>query len=367
MRPLRDLVQRGLARLPAGGRMIAVYDKLDRGLRHSAGLRSPESFRVRTHNLTIALTARCNLRCVGCRYGRDFMLEKELPLELVRGVVEDAASLGIRTLRLYGGEPLLYRDLPRVIECARSHNLDAYVTTNALLLDKRIDELYAAGLRQLTIGFYGSGARYDAYTQTRGSFDAVRRSIDRVRERYGDSIQLRLNWLLSRPTRDLEALEEALDHARRWNAPIQIDLIHYSLPYFTEGPDRYLQFRPEDRPFVERIVARTLEVKREEPHLIQHSPEGLRSIPDWLIKGPDMKVPCTKHEMLWIGADGTVQLCYVTFRLGNLHQSRLRDLVYGPEHHEAGRGALALKCANCHCGYDERVRRHAPTRKLYQS
>jgi Iron-sulfur cluster-binding domain len=78
-----------------------------------------------------------------------------------------------------------------------------------------------------------------------------------------------------------------------------------------------------------------------------------------------MRVPCTAYEMIWVGADGTVQMCYVTFRLGNLHQSRLRDLLRTAAHTCAARDAFQLNCPNCHCGSNERIMRHAPSRRRY--
>jgi cyclic pyranopterin phosphate synthase len=89
--------------------------------------------------------------------------------------------------------------------------------------------------------------------------------------------------------------------------------------------------------------------------------EGLRSIPDWLLKGAAMRVPCDAYQMIWVGADGTVQLCYVTFRLGNLHEKPLTDLLFTAAHRQAARSAFALDCPNCHCHYDRRIRKHAPS------
>jgi cyclic pyranopterin phosphate synthase len=87
-----------------------------------------------------------------------------------------------------------------------------------------------------------------------------------------------------------------------------VSLIHYSLPYFTEGPDQELQFRPEDRAAIERAVAELIRMKQRRPELIQQSLMALRSIPDWLLKKADMRVPCDRYHLLWVGADGTVQL-----------------------------------------------------------
>jgi cyclic pyranopterin phosphate synthase len=58
-------------------------------------------------------------------------------------------------------------------------------------------------------------------------------------------------------------------------------------------------------------------------------------------------------------------MCYVTFKLGNLHEQRLKDMMFSPAHLQAARDAFALKCPNCHCGFDTRTLGHAPTRALY--
>lgn len=363
----RTLVRPLARRSPTLKRWLVDAAQGVRALEHAAATHVPALIRPRTRNLTVAVTARCNLRCEGCRYGRDFMTSQQLPLDVVRTLLDDAADAGIETVRLYGGEPLLHPDLPAMVEHGVDAGLGVYVTTNATLLEKRIDALHAAGLRTLTIGFYGTDEAYEAYTGRGGAFARVERGVAAVRERYGDDVRVRLNWLLMRPTANDASLDAALAFARRYRTPIQIDLVHYSLPYFTEGKDRRLQFRAEDRPAVEHVAARLLEVHRDEPWLLEHSELGLRAIPDWLLKGPGMRVPCDKYQMLWVGADGTVQLCYVTFRLGNLHETRLRDIVGSPAHAEAARGAFRLDCPNCHCGYDSRTQKHLPSRRAYGS
>jgi cyclic pyranopterin phosphate synthase len=114
-------------------------------------------------------------------------------------------------------------------------------------------------------------------------------------------------------------------------------------------------------------VAELLRIKQEQPKLIAQSLEALRSIPDWLLLGPDMRVPCDSHQMLWVGADGTVQQCYVTFRLGNLHEKRLPDLLFTEAHRNAARGSFELTCPNCHCHYDQRIRKHGPSAQKYRA
>lgn len=362
---LREVAAPVLKQYPAVWGAARAVDRAVERARHGAARALPVLIRPEPRQIHVAITAHCNQRCLGCRYGRDFMAGEQLPFAVVRDMLDDAARLGIWRVRYYGGEPLLHRDLARMVAHGTTLGLDQYVTTNAVRLERHIDELYAAGLRQLTVGFYGVGDAYDAYVQRPGQFARVERGIAAVRERYGDAVRLRINWLLMRPSCSVEALDAMLAFTERWDLVVQVDLVHYSLPYFTEGPDRCLQFRPEDEPRLREVVDAVLERKAREPHRFTQSVLGLRSIPDWLLRGAEMRVPCDSHQMLWVGADGTVQQCYVTFPLGNLHAGRLPDMLFGDAHRRAARDSFALNCPNCHCGYDTRVEKHGPSARAY--
>ncbi len=320
---------------------------------------------LRPRPLTVAVTAQCNLRCTGCRYGRHFMPGEQLSLEKMRELLDDAQACGIEHVRLYGGEPLLHRDLPAIVRHLVELGLSTYVTTNGTLLRQRFDALYDAGLRSLTIGFYGTGARYDAYVGRRERYARLEEGMSHVRRRYGRDVSVQLNYLIRRPSCDLEALRDAWEFAVRHELTFNTDLIHYSLPYFTEGPERALQFTEADRSALEALAAELVRLKQAHPERMKDSLMSLRSIPDWLLKGPDMRLPCDARSLLWVGADGTVQMCYVTFRLGNLHERRLPDMLFGDTHKQAARDAFALNCPNCHCERDARVQKHLPSRRLY--
>ncbi|MEO0651943.1 MAG: radical SAM protein [Planctomycetota bacterium] len=334
-------------------------------VRHSVAGHVPGLVKPRPYKVMIAVTAHCNARCEGCRYGRDFMPGSILETDLALQAIDDAAEGGFHSIRLYGGEPLLHPDLDQMVARCVERNLRPYVTTNGILVPKKLAPLVDAGLRDLTFGFYGADDNADTYTGIPDYAKRFRAGLEHVRDTYGDLVDIQLNYLLKRPTCSVEDLHRAFDLALEFQAPMRVDLVHYSLPYFQEGPEARLQFRPEDRPRIEAVVEELVRLKREHPDLLAHTIEGLRSIPDWLCLGPDMRVPCTAYEMIWIGADGTVQMCYVTFEMGNLHQTRLKDMLFQKEHRCAARDAFTLNCPNCHCSSNERVMRHAPSRKRY--
>jgi cyclic pyranopterin phosphate synthase len=339
-------------------------ERLERA-RFSAARVLPVLIRPEPRRLHVAVTAYCNQRCIGCRYGRDFMPGSQLPWPMVRDLLDDAREIGMWDVRLYGGEPLLHPDLPKMVEHTVRLGMECYVTTNAVRLGEHIDPLYAAGLRRVTIGFYGVGDAYDRYVQRPGRFARVEASIARVRERYGADVSLRINWLLMRPTCSVAALDDVMEFAERYDLRLRVDLIHYSLPYFDEGPERCLQFRPEDEPAIRAVVDALLRYRGERPERFTQTVPAIRSMPDWLLKGPEMRVPCDNYQMLWVGADGTVKLCYVTFELGNLHERRLSEIVFTETHRQAARDAYQLNCPNCHCELDTRIAKHAPSLARY--
>ena len=107
-------------------------------------------------NLRISVTDRCNIRCFYCmpEEGVQFMDRSEiLSFEEIERFVRAAVPLGINKLRLTGGEPLLRRDLPKLVEklTAIPGIRDIALTTNAVLLEKHAADLYRAGLRRLNI------------------------------------------------------------------------------------------------------------------------------------------------------------------------------------------------------------------------
>jgi len=111
-------------------------------------------------DLRVSVTDRCNLRCRYCMprevFGQDFpFLERDelLRFEEIERLVRVLVDLGIRKVRLTGGEPLLRRDLPDLVaRLARIDGIeDLTLTSNGVLLGRMAEELVAAGLRRVTI------------------------------------------------------------------------------------------------------------------------------------------------------------------------------------------------------------------------
>jgi GTP 3',8-cyclase len=109
-------------------------------------------------DLRISVTDRCNFRCVYCMprevYGRDytFLDRRELlTFEEITRVARRFVELGVQKLRITGGEPLVRRDLERLIAMLAPLDADLTLTTNGALLPAKAQALADAGLRRITV------------------------------------------------------------------------------------------------------------------------------------------------------------------------------------------------------------------------
>ncbi len=106
--------------------------------------------------LRISVTDKCNLRCVYCmpERGLPWLAKSEiLSYEEIAALVRSAASMGVRSIRLSGGEPLIRKDLHKLVAdiAAIDGISDIALSTNGLLLEEQIDALLSAGLRRVNI------------------------------------------------------------------------------------------------------------------------------------------------------------------------------------------------------------------------
>src|SRR6185437_5718684 len=125
--------------------MEAILDKLGRPIR----------------DLRISVTDRCNFRCTYCMprevFGADFQFLPRadlLSFEEIARLARLFAGAGVRKLRLTGGEPLLRRDLEKLVSLLASvPGIDdiALTTNGSLLTPAKAEALRAAGLRRATL------------------------------------------------------------------------------------------------------------------------------------------------------------------------------------------------------------------------
>ena len=150
--------------------------------------RSLDRFRRPLRSLRVSVTDRCNLRCQYCMPEREYVWlprKDVLDFEEIGRLAHVFGALGVDRVRLTGGEPLVRRDLSRLVAllAAEPAVRDLALTTNGVLLAEQIDELAAAGLTRVTVSLdtlradrFLSLARSDAHDRVLAGIDAAARS-----------------------------------------------------------------------------------------------------------------------------------------------------------------------------------------------
>ena len=162
----------------------------------------------RMHNyLRISLTDKCNFRCVYCMPSEKmkFMPSKKLmTAEEIFTIAKTFTDLGVNKIRLTGGEPLVRLDFDDIIQKLSTLPASLHMTTNALLLDKHIDTMVAAGLTNLNISI-DSLDEQQFYKMTK--IDAGKKVKENIELALSRGIHVKLNTVLMRGANDHEIIE----------------------------------------------------------------------------------------------------------------------------------------------------------------
>lgn len=173
--------------------------------------------------LRISVIDKCNLRCTYCMpvEGFEWIPKSEiLRYEEIRSIVREMAGMGLRRVRITGGEPLVRQDLPELVRQLRTipEIEDISLSTNAILLPRFATELRLAGVDRVNISL--DTLRRDRFEEIARRparlFDETMKGIEAA-ERAGFS-PIKINTVLLRGLNDDEVVEFArMTRTRPWH------------------------------------------------------------------------------------------------------------------------------------------------------
>jgi len=173
-------------------------------------------------NLRLSVTDRCNLRCAYCMPEKDYVWlprEDVLHFEEISTLVDVFATLGVNTLRLTGGEPLLRRDLTALVRmlAVKPGLIDLAMTTNGVLLADQADALRAAGLGRITVSLDTLRAKRFTELTRFDSLDAVLDGMSAASRVFG---RFKIDSVILRGVNDDE-LADLIEYGRSKNAEVR--------------------------------------------------------------------------------------------------------------------------------------------------
>lgn len=301
-------------------------------------------------DLRIAITDQCNYKCVYCRTGNEGALYGDLPFADYLRMARVMAGLGIRKVRLTGGEPLLRRgivDFVRDLSQLRSadgERLDIALTTNGHLLADLAQPLKDAGLSRVTVSMDAVDPdHFTRITRVPGGFDHVLAGIRAAKLAGLDPVKV--NCVLLRGFNEdqiipfgMFAREESvilrfiefmpLEEDRTWTPEVVVTL------------DEILERMGEYRPLIEIPHARSETARR------YRFDDGVGEIG---IIAPVSHPFCGHCSRIRITSDGKIRTCLFSVWDHDLH-AQMRRGASDAELEVFIRGVVLQKEARHHIG-----------------
>ncbi|MDQ0216433.1 cyclic pyranopterin phosphate synthase [Oikeobacillus pervagus] len=177
-----------------------IFDKLQRPLR----------------DLRISVTDRCNFRCQYCMpaeiFGKDFAFlpkSEVLTFEEIERVAIIFRDLGVKKIRITGGEPFMRKDLPQLLKrLSRIEGIDDIgLTTNGLLLPKYSSEIFSAGIKRANVSL--DAIDNEIFTKMNGRgvrSEAVIKGIDAA---LAAGLKVKVNMVVQKGVNDCEIIPMA--------------------------------------------------------------------------------------------------------------------------------------------------------------
>lgn len=167
-------------------------------------------------DLRISVTDRCNFRCRYCMpeeiFGPDYSFlsnDKILSFDEIERITRIFVSLGVRKLRITGGEPLLRRGLPELIE--RLNKIDGVedigLTTNGSLLKKFAPDLYKAGLSRATVSL--DSLEEERFFYLNGNRSKVQRVLEGIQAAAEVGMKIKINMVVQKGKNEQDILQMA--------------------------------------------------------------------------------------------------------------------------------------------------------------
>ncbi len=170
--------------------------------------------------LRISLTDRCNLRCFYCMPEEGIeLMEKSniMSLEEIIDLARTFRDLGVDTIRLTGGEPLVRKNFGYLVEELAKLGVTLKITTNGIMLDKYLDLFQKIGLKKINLSLDTLDKAKSVFITKRDYFDRIWKNIQTALEM---DMEVKLNIVLIKDVNDKE-INDFIELTRHKNLTVK--------------------------------------------------------------------------------------------------------------------------------------------------
>lgn len=309
----------------------------------------------------VNVTDRCNFQCVTCGAWHSDGAG-ELTTDGWKNVLKQLKDNRISNVVFAGGEPLLRKDLPELVETAKNFGMSVGLITNGYLLDKPLlDTLIESGTKFIAVSVDGIGEEFESVRGIKGSYEKVEKACELIAGRINEGkLKGIISFTLTKKT--IAYLPSVLAFRKKLNIPIGLNLLD-STPYFFRAGRSSMErddYWPDETTVAEaqRILVEQKNRDRDSVNLLYSEIAFMRN---YFANPQQEKLPCvTSQKRLCIDSKGNVfGGCWSMGRRGNLTINPLTEILRSPEYKAAEKCMFFKKCPGCASGISVSLR-HSP-------
>jgi radical SAM protein with 4Fe4S-binding SPASM domain len=290
--------------------------------------------RARVEHLSLHVSNACNLRCSHCAVIDGYVRRKQLGKDALFRVIDQLAEMDGAGLALSGGEPLLRRDLPEILEYAAG-KVHVILSTNGILITEEIAAQLARVRATIEISVDGSCAEIHDRLRGPGAFEATMRGIERLAAA-GIAREIRFATTLTKV--NLADLDAIISLAER----LGVSLVRFSPVQPIERAERFwgeVGLTPDEL----RQAYRFLYLE-----LGKRQVEIRGGFPGFALDFANGEQWCALGKTLALDPEGNFYPCQLfqhpAYRVGNIHELSLREATESPRLLETIRAATSRRC-----------------------
>lgn len=257
-------------------------------------------------NLRISLTQECNFRCFFChREGQRFLAKNEMTPEEIERIVRIASRLGIRKVKLTGGEPTVREDILEIVRRIKPYVIDLSMTTNGSRLKELAEPLARAGLDRVNVSLHS--LKPDVYKRITG-VDMLETVLEGIEEAVKHLSPVKLNMTVMKGLNDDE-IWDMIDFSAKTGTILQ--LIELEAPREMTETAFFRKYFYPLRPVEKELEKRAVEIRERTMHRRRKyfipTDYGIAEVE--VVRAMHNTVFCANCTRLRVTSDGKFKTC----------------------------------------------------------
>lgn len=305
----------------------------------------------------VRVTEGCNSRCITCEAWKNSRVGELTTLEMF-DALKQLRKIGVKVVRLSGGEPLIRSDFSEIVkQCNHLGFWEIHVVTNGLLLEKKAEELLLNGATRVDVSLDGIQDTNDQIRGVPGHYSTALKGIQKVKKlekKLGRKIPVTIfTTLLKQNISEVKSIVEICEKiGARWC----FSLLDGNLDFFQEVDISRLTVT--DWRVIDETFDYLKDMYSEKPWLIYSSP-GILEYASNYMKGREnaYDFPCVLgYTTICLGSKGQVYPgCYVHEPVGNVRKEKIKNMLKSQEYRKLVETMYRRECPGCTFYYEASV------------